>query len=446
MSIKYRFKAYSELLEHYRTIFSHHWKNRHTFDTMLNETEAEFLPAALSLQEKPVSPTARLVAKVLILIIVSSLFWAIIGKMDIIVNGSGKIIPSSRTKTIASVDVASVKALYVEEGKSVHKGDVLVELDSGMLKAERDKVSGDETEALLQIARAKGLVNAIATGTIPRINVPKSIPNDKLKEAQLDLLGQYRDYKAKLEQLEGEIVRYEQALPLVIQQEHDYKELETNHDVSTHAWLEKQKARIDLEGSLADAKNRKAALIANSKRTAYDSAVEGDKIAAEAKQDTVRFDEHIKLLRLKAPVDGTVQQLSVHTVGGVVPAAQPLMEIVPKEHKVEVEAFLENKDIGFIEEDQHVEVKIDAFEYTKYGTVPGKVSHVSRDAIQDDKKGLIYSVKVLLHRSLMHVNGKDFPLTPGMSVNIEIKTGERRIIEYVLSPLLQHQRESLNER
>jgi len=91
-------------------------------------------------------------------------------------------------------------------------------------------------------------------------------------------------------------------------------------------------------------------------------------------------------------------------------------------------------------------VKIDAFEYTKYGTVPGRVSHVSHDAIQDEKKGLIYSVKVVLDQSSLLVDGKEALLTPGMSVNVEIKTGERRIIEYVLSPLLQHQRESLRER
>jgi hemolysin D len=133
-------------------------------------------------------------------------------------------------------------------------------------------------------------------------------------------------------------------------------------------------------------------------------------------------------------------------VGGVVPAAQPLMLVVPKVDLVEVEAFMENKDIGFVEEGQRAEVKIDAFVYTKYGTASGRVTHVSRDAIQDDKKGLIYSVKVTLDKSSLAVDGKETPLSAGMSVNVEIKTGDRRIIEYVLSPLLQHHRESLHER
>lgn len=145
-------------------------------------------------------------------------------------------------------------------------------------------------------------------------------------------------------------------------------------------------------------------------------------------------------------MNGTVQQLDVHTVGGVVSSAKPLMQIVPKETRVEVESFLENKDVGFVQEGQSAAVKIDAFEYTKYGTVTGKVTHVSHDAIADEKKGLIYSTKIMLDKSTINVEGKEMPLSAGMTVNVEIKTGDRRIIEYVLSPLMRHKRESLNER
>ncbi len=165
-----------------------------------------------------------------------------------------------------------------------------------------------------------------------------------------------------------------------------------------------------------------------------------------ARQDALRAGSHSRLLILVAPVDGTVQQLTVHTIGGVVPAAQPLMQIVPKDNHLEVEAFLENKDVGFVDEGQAAAVKIDAYEYTKYGTIPGRVVHVSRDAIKDEKKGLIYSVRVALDTMSIPVNGHDMELSPGMSVAVEIKTGSRRVIEYVLSPLLQHKRESLNER
>ena len=97
-------------------------------------------------------------------------------------------------------------------------------------------------------------------------------------------------------------------------------------------------------------------------------------------------------------------------------------------------------------EGQHVEVKIDAFEYTKFGTVPGVVSYVAHDAQDDRKRGLIYEIKVLLDKASMNVDGKDVNLGPGMSVDVEVKTGDRRVIEYLLSPLIQHQHEALHER
>ena len=160
----------------------------------------------------------------------------------------------------------------------------------------------------------------------------------------------------------------------------------------------------------------------------------------------MRSDSHSKLLKLVAPVDGVVQQLTVHTVGGVVAAAQPLMQIVPIEKAVEVEATLDNKDIGFVREGQTAQVKVDAFEYTKYGTVQATVAHVSRDAVPDDKKGLQYTSRIVLERGMMDIDGRNVALTPGMAVNVDIKTGDRRILEYFLSPLLQHEHESLHER
>jgi hemolysin D len=339
-----------------------------------------------------------------------------------------------------------VRALYVEEGQQVKSGDVLIDLDSSASDADRDKATGERMMALLQVARAKALIDAIDRGQTPQFPVMASVPQDKWRTEQLHLEGQYRDYLAKLQRTEGDIARYGEALPLATQRAVDYKALLLDHDVSNHAWLEKEQARIDLAGQLTEARNQRSALIAETRRVAYDQLSEGSKTAAASQEDVLRLDAHSKLLKLTAPVNGTVQQLEVHTVGGVVSAAKPLMQIVPMATRVEVEAFLENKDVGFVHQGQGVEVKIDAFEYTKYGTVAGKVTHVSNDAIADEKKGLIYSTKIALDKSTIAVEGKDMPVSAGMSVNVEIKTGDRRIVEYVLSPLMRHQRESLIER
>lgn len=447
MSLRQRWEAVKDLGERYREIFRDCWERRKTLSLPRFEAhEVEFLPATLSLQAAPVSPMGRGVARILMGVVLVTLLWSIFGRIDIIVIASGKIIPSVRTKTIGAVEVASVRALHVEEGQAVKAGDVLIELDARASDSEHDKAVGDEQSARLQVARSRALLDAIDHGKPPRLTVLEGISKERYQDAEQHLLDQWRDYAAKLTRLEGEIQRYNEALPLATQRARDYAELAKEHDVSQHAYLEKEQARVDLAGQLTEARHQKAALTAETRRTAQDTLNDALRLLGESMQDARRASAHSELLKLVAPVDGTVQQLTVHTVGGIVPAAQPLMQIVPRQGVVEIEAFLENKDVGFVQDNQPAEVKIDAFEYTKFGTIPARVTHVSHDAIQDEKRGLIYSVKVLLNRGSMVIDGREVPLTPGMTANVEIKTGTRRVIEYVLSPLIQHGEESLRER
>jgi hemolysin D len=447
MSIRHRFAAQLFLIRHYCKTFTYYWRNRDRLGgNLFTEEEAEYLPATLSLQEKPVSRASRLAAGVLIAFIVALFFWAIFGRMDIVVEASGEIIPSGRTKTIASVEVASVKALYVEEGQSVRKGDVLIELDPSAACADQDKAMHTTEMAALQLARAEAMIAAINSLKPPRLPAVRGVSPEKLREAQKHLDGQFQDFRMKLQRIDWQIKNYTLTLPLVTKTASDYKTLSETHDVSVHAYLEKEQARIELEGKLFDARNQRAALIAEIRRSAYDARTEAEKIIGESQPDIRRAVFHRKLLTLLAPVDGTVQQLQVHTIGGVVPAAQPLMLIVPREHQVEVEAMVLNRDIGFVEEGQSAAIKVDAFQYTKYGLVPGHVIHIARDAVNDEKKGLVYKVKIALDKDSLLVEGRETKLSVGMSVNVDIKTGDRRAIEYVLSPLLQLHHESLRER
>jgi hemolysin D len=258
--------------------------------------------------------------------------------------------------------------------------------------------------------------------------------------------GQYLDYEAKRKKLSDDLQHYATALPLATEQAKSYKVLLATNDVSRDAWMEKERSRLQLQAQWQETRNQREALAAEISRTALDQVADARRIAQTSTQEALRATSTSRLLTLKAPVDGTVQQLAVHTLGGVVQAAQPIMQIVPSGGPLEVEAFIENKDKGFVHLDQSAAVKVDTFEYTKYGTLPGRVTHVSQDAIPDEKRGLIYAVKVLLDKTTLDVEGKTTPVTPGMAVNVEIKTGDRRIIEYVLSPLLRHTHEALRER
>ena len=163
-------------------------------------------------------------------------------------------------------------------------------------------------------------------------------------------------------------------------------------------------------------------------------------------QEVTKAGQKADFQRLTAPIDGVVQQLAVHTVGGVVTPAQELLIVVPQDHPVEVEAQVENKDVGFVKNGQIVEIKVETFPFTLYGTIPGKVLSVSDDAAPIEKVGLIYPTRVSMDRSTIQVEGRQVNLSPGMAVTVEVKTGQRRVIEYLLSPLLKSVKESIRER
>ena len=194
---------------------------------------------------------------------------------------------------------------------------------------------------------------------------------------------------------------------------------------------------------------------------------DAQKKVEQLSQDFVKAERKTSEQILRAPIDGTVQQLAIHTVGGVVTPAQALMAIVPADSHLEIEAMVLNRDIGFIEPGQTSEIKIDTFNFTRYGLLFGQVLDLSHDAVSREKPAnkpgakttgaftdssepqgqeLLYVARVSLNRNWMQIENKRVNLEPGMAVTVEIKTGTRRIIEYVLSPLLRYKQESLRER
>jgi len=447
MSLRHHWNAVAALMQRYLSVWRYFWRQRRQLDApALRDYEAEFLPASLSLQAQPVSPAGRWVARILLTMIIVLVAWASFGRVDIIVNGQGKIIADGYTKTISSVEIASVHALHVKDGQTVKAGDVLIELDTRQTDSERDKAEGERQLALVQLSCAQSLLAALASGKPPHLPPLPDVTAQRRQTGTAYVADQWFDYTAKRTRLSGDVTRYRAALTPTIEQEADYAILVKTHDVSADAWLQKKQARIEIQGQLDNARNQLAELTADTRKQAQDKLAEASRLLASSEQDVRRASAHNALLQLSAPVDGTVQQLTVHTVGGVVPAAQPLMQIVPLQAKVSFEAFIDDKDVGFVHEGQHAAVKIEAFDYTRYGTVPAVVSHLSRDAIDDDKKGLRYAVTIALERSALQDDGKTIALTPGMSGSVEILTGTRRVIAYVLSPLLQHAQESLHER
>jgi hemolysin D len=198
--------------------------------------------------------------------------------------------------------------------------------------------------------------------------------------------------------------------------------------------------------------------------------VDAESKAAQSAEDLVKAEKRIQDQTLRAPIDGTVQQLVLHTIGGVVTPAQVLMVVVPADSGIEIEAMVLNKDIGFVHDGDPAEIKVDTFNFTKYGLLRGKVISVSQDAIVRDRPSapttttadrqtgqsarsseppgqeLLYAARITLDHTKMQIDDRLVELSPGMAVTVEIKTGERRIVEFLLSPLLRYKQESLRER
>jgi hemolysin D len=228
------------------------------------------------------------------------------------------------------------------------------------------------------------------------------------------------------------------------------------------------------EGRLAEAleasdalKEQRLQAEAEFRRTTLNDLSATEQKIASLQEQLVQAGQRLRLQTLIAPVDGTVQQLAIHTEGGVVTPAQVLLAIVPAGSPLEIEANISNRDIGFVYPGQEAAVKVDTFNFTKYGLLSGRVETVSQDAVMrarptDDStsrqtgaesetsepKGqeLVYVARIKLDQTHMNVDGKEVNLTPGMAVTAEIKTGERRLIEYLLSPLARHSQQALRER
>lgn len=469
--------ATPSLMQRYRHAWRESWRQRKQMDSVPRlRHEAQFLPAALELQETPVHPAPRIFVWSIMGFAVLALLWAYAGKIEVVAVASGKIVPSGKTKLIQSSETAVVRAIHVSDGQAVEVGELLVELDPTAADADVRRIQSDLLAARIDGARSAAMLDAINQHKPPAslIGAITDADPQQVLSAQRWLQGQYQEYRNSLELVDAEIQQrnaeiqsaqaqvasLRQTVPIATQLAEDYQRLLAQQYVARHEYLEKEQARLDLQRQLSvqqasvlqstaaqgEARRRREGVVAQNRRAMLDLQQQANQKAASLVEELTKARYQETLTSLTAPVDGTVQQLAIHTVGGVVTAAQPLMVIVPADQPVEVEAMLENKDVGFVRAGQPVTVKVETFTFTKYGTVAGEVLSVSSDAIDDEKRGPVYSSRIRLKTDHLLINGQRVALSPGMSVTAEVKTDQRRVIEYFLSPLQQHMDESLRER
>jgi hemolysin D len=456
--------------------------------------ELAFLPAALEIVETPPSPIGRAIGAAIIVLFAVAVVWAWWGTIDIVASAAGKILPGGRVKVIQPFETGVVRAIRVQDGQIVRAGDVLIELDPTANEAERDHLRSDLLAEQLNIARLRA---ALAGGDDPTADFKPPAGADKdlvVTQRQL-LLNQVTEQRAKIAALfrqqaqkEAEqattaatIHKLDTIIP-VIQSRVDIRktlvEKELGSKLSYFEVLQllveqQEEFRVqqshlhETEAAIAAIRETRGQAAAEYRHTVSDELAKAEQKANGLAQDLIKAEQRTRLQVLSAPVDGVVQQLAVHTVGGVVTPAQPLLVVVPSDSRLEIEAMVSNRDIGFVHAGQDAEIKIDTFNFTRYGLLHGEVLSVSQDAVIRDRqqdrasdralgtanetsepKGqeLNYSARISLDRIQMQIDDRMVNLSPGMAVTVEIKTGSRNILSYLLSPLRRYRQETLRER
>jgi hemolysin D len=434
--------------------------------------ELEFLPAAVEVLESPPSPAGRILAISICALFACVVGWASWAEIDIVAVADGKVIPSGKTKVVQPLEIGVVKTIAVEEGQHVKVGDLLVELDSTATGADATNARQELNAARLEAARLK-VVLSLDDGTLlnnppegitrQEFDLAMSLANSQMFEEEhhlASLTQEIERQKSNEASAKADATKARETLPLVAERTEMSKKMVDEGVISKMEYLKAQEELVDLqrsqESAMAKVREAKAAIASlQQQRQQAQSEFERDRmkelteIEAKVKsltEDLTKADQRQLLQRILSPVDGVVQQLQVHTIGGVAETAKPLMQIVPEGAPVEIEAKILNKDIGFVHEGQAAVIKMEAFPFTRYGTLDGEVTEVSDDAIEDEKQGLLFTARIAVPNAKLLVEDKMLPLSPGMMASVEIKTGSRTMMEYVLSPVMKATGEAGRER
>ncbi len=476
------------------------WRIQNDNDKIRRErSDHEFLPAALEIMESPPSPGLRWLMLTLCALFVLAVGWAFIGKMDVVAVATGKSVATGNAKIIQPIEIGAVRAIHVRDGQYVHRGDLLIELDPTMASADEAQSTQALRTAQLVQARNDALL-AHLSGRPAHFMAPPGTPPEIARTEAMFVRSAIAEYEAqaaslreqraeKLAQLEGataQIMKLQEAMPFIDKQMTARNELSEKGYFSKLKLLEYEQARAehirDIDVQRAAAAGARAAigtLDAELRRlretfgkgAATDLATANDK-AGQATEELRKTERRRRYQELRSPVDGVVQQLGVSTIGGVVQPAQPLMVIVPCAARagrdcssaIEVEAQVLNKDIGFVHEGQRAAVKLEAFNFTDWGVIEGVVETLSRDSLDPGRDSAasrqgeaggkaggqspVYAARIRLRCAARDPQRTSLcdRIQPGMTVQAEIKTGRRRIIDYLLSPIAQTVAEAGRER
>ena len=434
--------------------------------------DPRFLPAALEVIERPVSPTSRITTWALLAGLIATIAWLCLGKVDIVATAQGQIMPTDDVKLVQAANTGIVRRIYVHDGDVVKKGQPLIDLDPTVSTADQTQAEKALLSAELDVARNQAIADALS-GKGLHFMPPAGTPADVADTQRRLIAAQVSSSEAAMEGMDAarasalsdahaaddQIRTLDKTVPVLD------RELDAMHGLEAKGYapglklMEMERQRHSEAGQRDVAAEQHAKGIADARKFAQQIAQDREqarqtaladlsKAQSEAilrKEELTKAQRKSQLQRLVAPVDGTVQQLAIHTLGGVVEAVRPLMVVVPYGTLI-IEAKVLNKDAGFVHHGQGVAVKLEAFPFTRFGTIPGRIESISPDSTEDKKLGLIYTARIRLLRSTFIFSDRFVELKPGMTATADIRTGQRTLLSFFLSPIDRTESEAMRER
>ncbi|MCZ6187085.1 HlyD family type I secretion periplasmic adaptor subunit [Campylobacter ureolyticus] len=430
----------------------------------IKDDSYEFKPVIIEIEDTPQNPLGRTILYIVLSLIIFTFLWLFLAKIDIVVSSQGKVIPNGEIKILKPLESGVVSKILVKEGDKVLKGDTLMSIDPSVTTVNLQTKENELNNLNMSIIRLRALGNE-SNLTNEELNL---LSNSELnlflnqKNSYDNSINQYKfsieELNFNIESSKDEIIRLNN---LLNKNQNRLNRLEKVKDIiSLKEYDELQKEVYDLTSKLNIAKNNKTAAInklnatkeelevfkQNSKGKFLDELIAKQKEANLIKAEINAYLFQSKQQLIKSPVDGYVGKLLVNTESGVVNSGEALITIIPANEPLIIKATTLNKDIGFLKEGQKVAIKIDTFNFQKYGKLDGELIHIANDAIEDEKLGIVYEIKVKPLKTTLNIDGEIKNIEPGMSVIAEVKVGKRRVIELFIYPIIKYLDEGLSVR
>ncbi|TWI71252.1 hemolysin D [Desulfobotulus alkaliphilus] len=426
----------------------------------------EFRPLLVEIEQRPLNPLGRLTFWILLAVIFLVVLWLTLGKIDVVVTARGKVIPAGEVKVVQPLNAGVVRSILVQPGDLVEEGQVLMEIDPSDIDPELESMRMEVQQAALALLRLENLLAdqefiAPAGYDASLVRIQQDLYfafRDRLdgqirvKEQEKQQITEKLQAQIKVARQAG--IHHAQALERLsrlekVQDLLSLDEMEQAQLSASESETLKRNAHHDLEALQAGLKRveEEMTLLRDEEKTRLLTEL------AETRQRRTALDARIEQAEFRsrrqqitAPVKGYVAHLQLHTVGGVVTPAEKLAYIVPVDSPLLIKALVSGRDVGFIEAGMSSSIKIDTFEFQKYGLIDGHLIQISKNSVEDESLGLMFEILVQPEKTHLWVEGREVEISIGMGATAELKVGKRRIIEFFIYPLIRYLDEGVRVR